>query len=173
MFFANLFAFVAATAGPVELPDAETGKAVRLVGDKGTVLIFHGRNCDFCKAYRDRFRKLGAAAAGKGMRVFGIDPTADRADAASVAWNAARMGFPLLMDADGKAAAGWGAETLTTVCILDAQGVVRYLGSLDDDETGRRVTANWARDALDDLAAGRPVRTPRTDAFGCPIDIRE
>jgi hypothetical protein len=52
---------------------------------------------------------------------------------------------------------------------------VEYRGRIDDlyaalGRPRRQVTHPDLRDALDDLVAGKPVRTPRTEATGCYIE---
>ena len=54
-------------------------------------------------------------------------------------------------------------------------GVLVYAGAIDNspDAEGESpqggTLVNYVDAALEDLAAGRPVRTPRTKAYGCSV----
>ncbi len=76
-----------------------------------------------------------------------------------------------LSDPDGKVGRLYGAKVTPTVFILGKDGKLAYQGAMDDgpdsdDLKGR----NYIREALDDLAAGRPVRTVETRPYGCAVE---
>src|SRR5581483_764026 len=72
------------------------------------------------------------------------------------------------------AAAAFGAKRTPEVFLLDAGRAIRYHGRIDDQYgVGFRREAPTRRDlreALDELLAGKPVSTPRTEVAGCVID---
>jgi peroxiredoxin len=94
---------------------------------------------------------------------------------AAAAWDHARGGMPtaLLIDADGRMGHAYGAMTANHMFVIDAKGVVRYAGGIDDamstkpDEVAS--AHNYVRAALDDLLAGRPVKTATSEPAGCAI----
>ena len=57
--------------------------------------------------------------------------------------------------------------------IIDPQGMLVYMGAIDDQPTSNpasvKVARNFVRDALDAVAAGRPVATASTRPYGCTI----
>ncbi|MEO8026279.1 MAG: redoxin, partial [Bryobacteraceae bacterium] len=53
--------------------------------------------------------------------------------------------------------------------VLDAHGVLRYHGAIDDSTNEARIKRQGLREALDALLAGKPVATPEIKAFGCVI----
>jgi hypothetical protein len=60
------------------------------------------------------------------------------------------------------------------VAVLSPTGELLYLGRIDDryNPQGKRRPEPTVRDlqlALDAVLAGKPVPTPRTKAFGCPL----
>ncbi len=68
-----------------------------------------------------------------------------------------------------------GAKTTTDVFVLDARGVLRYRGAIDDQygigyalEAARK---HYLRDALDALLAKRPVPVAATWAPGCALNL--
>lgn len=81
---------------------------------------------------------------------------------------------PVLRDARQLVSRYFGVKrTGDTVVIDTARMAVAYRGSVDDQfaEGARRQkpTANYLRDALTDLLAGRPAATPTTAAHGCAV----
>jgi hypothetical protein len=60
------------------------------------------------------------------------------------------------------------------VAVFSKRGQLKYRGRIDNFYAGlgtprQVVTEHDLRDALDALIAGRTVRSPRTQAFGCFI----
>ncbi|MBC7794210.1 MAG: redoxin domain-containing protein, partial [Clostridia bacterium] len=47
------------------------------------------------------------------------------------------MGYPILLDADGKVGKLYGAKTTPHMYVIDKTGVVRYVGALDNAPLGR------------------------------------
>jgi len=64
------------------------------------------------------------------------------------------------------------ATATPEVFVLDRQGIVRYHGAPDADHDNPAENARWIRDALDDVLAGRPVRTPQPSPAGCSTKWR-
>jgi peroxiredoxin len=155
------------------LPDVLTGKDVRLADlkDKVVVVIFYSHTCTFCRIYEARFRQLAADHAGKGAAVLAIDSTGRAAEEAAAAWKAKKMGFPLLRDDRARTAADLGATAMTTVCIVDARGNLRYIGAFDDSESGKEIRCRFVADAVAALLAGKPVLHEQTDVYGCMIPL--
>jgi hypothetical protein len=57
--------------------------------------------------------------------------------------------------------------------IIDAEGVLRYKGGIDDKPTSDPAdidgAENYVRAALADLASGSAVRTPVSRPYGCSV----
>ncbi len=87
---------------------------------------------------------------------------------AALAWS---MAHPILMDAAGTTGRAYGARTTPHMYVVDPQGVLVYAGALDNAPMGRHEGGyvNHVARALDDLAAGRPVKTPQTKPYGCSV----
>jgi peroxiredoxin len=155
------------------LPDVLTGKDVHLsdLKDKVVVVIFYSHTCTFCRNYEARFRQLAADHAGKGVAVLAIDSTGRTAREAAAAWKEKNMGFPLLRDDRARTAATLGATAMTTVCIVDARGNLRYIGAFDDSESGKEIRCRFVADAVAALLAGKAVKHEQTDVYGCTIPL--
>lgn len=55
--------------------------------------------------------------------------------------------------------------------VLDAKGVVVYMGGLDDDPKGDKgdATKQYVRDAVESTLAGKPVEVKESKPYGCSI----
>jgi peroxiredoxin len=94
---------------------------------------------------------------------------------AASAWDRGRGGMPsaLLIDADGSMGHAYGAMTANHMFVIDAKGVVRYAGGIDDSMSTKpdevASAHNYVRAALEDLLAGRAVKTATSEPAGCAI----
>lgn len=152
------------------LPDMASGKEVRLADLRGKIVvtIFYSHTCTFCRNYEARFRQLAAAHAGK-VVFLALDSTDNTAAAAATAWKTKNLGFALLKDDRAQVAATLRATAMTTVCVIDARGNLRYHGAFDDCESGKNVRTHFVADALAALLADKPVPVAQTDVYGCLI----
>jgi hypothetical protein len=64
-----------------------------------------------------------------------------------------------------------GATCTFHVFLLDRERRLRYRGRFDDSRKADRVTSHDLRNALEDVLAGRNVRVPETEPFGCGLDL--
>ncbi len=159
--------------GEFRLPDVVTEKDVRLGDFKGkvVVIIFYSHTCTFCRNYEARFRQLAANYAGKGVALLAVDSTGRTGKEAASAWREKRMGFPLLLDDRARTAAALGAMAMTTVCIVDGGGVLRYFGAFDDSEFGTDIRSRFVADAVAALVTGKRVALEQTEVYGCLIPL--
>ena len=78
-----------------------------------------------------------------------------------------------LLDPTGVLGRAYGARTTPHMYIIDAQGLLRYQGAIDDRPSARPASlegaTNYVRAALADLAAGRAVQTAQTAPYGCSV----
>lgn len=82
------------------------------------------------------------------------------------------MAYPVLLDPGGDVGRAYGAKTTPHLYVIDGEGVLRYAGGLDDAPLGKAPGAAptpFLANALDELAAGKPVSTPRTKPYGCSV----
>lgn len=79
-----------------------------------------------------------------------------------------------LLDPDGRMGRQYDVEVAPEVFIIDPQGILVYMGGMDDKPTTRVADVDQATDyvgeALDETLAGRPVSRPITRTYGCPIE---
>lgn len=146
------------------------------------VVIFTCNHCPTAQAYEERIIRLHADYHDKGVSLAAIspnDPLAVRLDELGytdigdsfedVKRHAKRRGFkfPYLYDGETqRVSTAFGVLATPHVFIFDRQRKLRYNGRIDDADI-KPPKSHDARNAIDDLLAGRPVRVPKTRVFGC------
>jgi peroxiredoxin len=145
-------------------------------GKAATVLMFVSFDCPVSTSYSATLNELGKTYGPKGVAVAAVCPTDDPREQVAKAAAPFKLTVPVLLDPRKEAAAAAGVTLTPEAVVLDAAGVVRYRGRIDDAFSARLkrnpvVTSRDLVAALDDVLAGNPVRTPVTKAVGCPIDF--
>ena len=80
----------------------------------------------------------------------------------------------VLDDAEGAVGKLYGAKTTPHMFVIDAKGVLRYTGALDNDPTGRNdERTNYVVNALRQIVAGETVSPEKTQSYGCEIKYRK
>src|SRR5215831_7373025 len=79
----------------------------------------------------------------------------------------------VLLDEKGSVGHLYGATNTPHMYVVDKTGMLVYAGAIDDRPTTRRSDVqganNYVRAALESVAAGQPVKTPVTRAYGCTV----
>jgi peroxiredoxin len=78
-----------------------------------------------------------------------------------------------LIDEDGKVGRAYGAQVTPHMYVIDAEGVLQYMGGIDSIATARDAdidkATNYVVEALDAVKAGQGAPNPVTRAYGCTI----
>ncbi len=184
----------AATAGAAGIevgkpaPDftltAYEGKAFHLADLRGKTVVLEWFNpdCPFVKASHTKGSLNGLAKrwTDKGIVWLGIDSSAPGKqghdpERVSLAKKAFGLDHPILADETGKVGHLYGATNTPHLFVIDAQGVLVYRGAIDNSPDGEGESpaggklVNYVDAALTSLAAGKPVETPATKAYGCGV----
>ena len=169
--FANSALSIGQPAPDFSLPDLR-GQSHLLKEQRGkiTVIAFLSVQCPISNAYNERIRTLAEDYARQGVVFLAINASAPET-VADIKAHAAQhnFAFPILKDAGNKVADAYGAERTPEIFVVDAQGVLRYHGRIDNSQDVRRVKRNDLREALNELLAGKPVSVPEAKAMGCVI----
>jgi peroxiredoxin len=143
---------------------------------KAIVVVFVDNECPVANLLVSTLIDLQRAYADKGVQVVAINASLQDSFV-RVAAHAQEQNvpFPVLKDFDHQVADGFGARQTPEAFLLDPSGVIRYHGRIDDqyDVGGVRrekPTRHYLQEALDELLAGKPITTSRTDTAGCPIE---
>lgn len=160
------------------------GKAVKLADFKGkpVVLEWFNPECPYVKAAHTKGPLVDTARkqAGKGVVWLSINSGAPGKQGTGVEKNkeavkAFALGNPVLLDEAGTVGKAYGATNTPHVFVINKEGKLVYRGAADNspDGEGKSPTdgklVNFVEAALEDLAAGRPVKTPESKAYGCSV----
>ncbi|MBW7894978.1 MAG: thioredoxin family protein [Opitutaceae bacterium] len=94
------------------------------------------------------------------------------------AWQEANGSRPTayLHDEEGVVGRLYGAKTTPHMYVITPDGTLVYNGAIDSIRSARiadiEKAENYVNSALEDLKAGRPVRTANTQAYGCSVKYR-
>jgi peroxiredoxin len=160
------------------------GKPVHLADLRGKTVVLEWFNpdCPFVKASHSKGSLKDAAKrnTAKGVVWLGVNSAASGKQGFSperVAEGKKAFGLehPILADTTGQVGKLYGATNTPHMYVIDVKGTLVYKGAIDnspdgegDSPTGGKLI-NYVDAALDDLAAGRPVATPDTKAYGCGV----
>jgi peroxiredoxin len=135
-----------------------------------TLVMFISVQCPVSNAYDDRMNALYQEYAPKGVKFIVIN--ANHSESAMAAQQHARehaFQFSVYKDENNVVADKFGATVTPETYVIDAAGVIRYHGSIDDSQNVARVTTHRLALALDAVLAGKEPPQSETKAFGCSI----
>jgi peroxiredoxin len=176
-------ATIGAPAPDFTLPDLD-GHDVHLASFRGRTVVLEWFNpqCPFVnKSHTKGSLKTAASRhTAEGVTWLAIDsaaPGKQGYEVETIRAAVARFGLshPVLRDANGAVGHAYGATNTPHMFVIDKNGVLVYGGAIDNspDAEGESpqggVLVNYVDAALEDLSAGRPVRTPSTKAYGCGV----
>lgn len=101
----------------------------------------------------------------------------DRVDAKALSkfLEDSRIETPCLLDPDGKVGKAFGAVTNSQCFVIDPEGVIRYMGAIDDDEKGEKgdKAVNHVVAAVKCVLDGTNVSTDKTKPYGSEIKFKK
>jgi peroxiredoxin len=161
-----------------------SGKEVKLASFKGKVVVLEWFNpgCPFVQ----RSHTVGSLVdTAKRQTQNGVVWLAINSGAAGKQGNDAAvnaeaaknwsMPNPILRDDTGKVGKAYGATNTPNMFVIDKAGKVVYAGAIDNSPDGERKSpqggklVNYIDAALEDVAAGRAVKTAVTKPYGCSV----
>lgn len=135
------------------------------------VLSFWSFKCPVSLANDAHLKSLQAEYEARGVVVLAVSSSANES-AEEVRRNAANLNlpFPVLLDEEGMLSEKLGATHAPSIFIIDGASNLRYRGSFaGDKKKAEGGSGPAAREAIEDILAGRDVRTPETRFSGCEI----
>ena len=158
------------TAPDFELPDLEN-RSHRLSDLRGRLVVVNFWSCECPQSERTDPLLKDLASDEEGASVL-LSIASNRNESPEAISPVARArGLPtVLLDPDHQVADVYGAQTTPHVFVIDARGILRYRGAVDDVTFRQRTpTRFYLREALD--AVRRDARPPvaETLAYGCAI----
>jgi peroxiredoxin len=149
---------------------------------KGFAVVFTCNHCPFAKLYTERFNALHQKYTPLGVPLLAVnsmDSLVYEEESFALMQTLAREAdfqFPYLQDAAqtvGKAFDA--AHTPHAFVVWKEAGKwhIKYSGAIDDNGEEPAKAKPFVANAIDDLLAGRAVREPETESFGCRIFYRK
>jgi peroxiredoxin len=176
-----------AAAPDFELPDLG-GKLVKLSSFRGkpVVLEWFNPGCPFVKASHTKGSLVTTAAehGKRGVVWLAINSGAPGKQGHGVEANREakqlfKLEHPVLLDEAGRVGRAYGAAHTPHMYVIDKDGILVYRGAIDNSPDGEGESptggklVNYVTAALADLAAGRAVTTPETEAYGCSVKYQK
>jgi len=133
---------------------------------KVVVFVFFSVSCPYSNLFADHVGALSGQYRDRGVLFVGVNSNQGETpeEAAAYAREHA-LRFPCLKDKGARVAEILGAEVTPEAFLVDSKGRLRYRGQVRS-----RKGKPYLEEALREVLADRPVRTPSAPAFGCPID---
>jgi peroxiredoxin len=162
----------------------ENGVRRRLSDYRGSIVVLEwlDRNCPFVKKHYEsnNMQALQNDARARGVVWLTVSSTAPSHPGYMDGGGAQRfrnryLAEPttILLDPDGRMGRQYDVEVAPQVFIIDADGILVYMGGMDDKVSTRIAdidqATDYVGDALDAVIAGQTVSHPITRAYGCPI----
>lgn len=170
----TLTATVGQPAPDFSLQD-QAGVSHDLSGYRGKIVVLEWINpdCPYVQRHYRAETMRGLVDAFDGERVawLAIDSSHFVTPEASESWRAEHgLPYPILQDASGDIGRRYQARTTPNMYVIDAQGVLRYTGAIDDDPRGRNDSPrNYVREVVDALLAGTEPPLSQTEPYGCTV----
>ena len=143
--------------------------SVSAKSDRPTVVIFFSTRCPMSNAFNYRRNTLYHDFANK-VRFVILDANANEPLEEIRGYaRSAEFDFPVYQDARNVVADQLGARITTDTFVIDASGILRYHGYLEDSPSPLWAKIKGLRLAVDAVLQGRPVAVPENKALGCSI----
>ncbi len=140
------------------------------------VIFFTCNHCPFVVGSDEVTRQTAEHYAPKGVQFVGINANSQRTyptdDFPHMVARMSEHGFPwvYLHDSTQDVARAYGALRTPHFYVFDRDRKLVYTGrGVDKPRDASQATVNDLANALDDVVAGRPVRTPLTNPIGCNV----
>jgi len=169
-------------AAPAFTGTDTAGKQVSLADYKGKYVVLEWVNpdCPFVKKHykSGNMQATQKHAASKGMAWLSVNTGSAASDAKQAAelgsWTREQKAVinNLVLD-KGAIGRSYGAKTTPHMYVIDPAGKLVYAGAIDSKASSNAAdipgATNYVMQAVDELAAGKPVSKPVTQPYGCTV----
>jgi peroxiredoxin len=163
--------------------DGKTHCLAEYASSKMLVIVFTCNHCPTAQLYESRIKQLAADYKDRGVTLVAIQPNnpgavrldemgytdvGDSFEDMKTRAEYRQFNFPYLYDGETqKVARAYGPAATPHLFIFDAERKLRYQGRVDNNPREAMVTKHDARDAIDAILAGTPVKVAKTPSVGC------
>lgn len=177
-------ALIGAPAPAIVNAKTASGETISLAQFKGrpVVLEWSNHECPFVRKHYEtgNMQKTQAEAKADGAVWITVLSSAPGKQghvtpAEAAALTASRKAHPdyVVIDENGALGRAYGAKTTPHMFLVDAAGVLRYAGAIDDKPTPNHAAVDGAKNfliaALNAVDAGQPVAVSETKPYGCAV----
>jgi mono/diheme cytochrome c family protein len=151
-------------------------RALQSFKDRPAIVVaFLGTDCPVSNLYVPRLLELEKKYRDKKVLFLAVYPNeADDLDQIAGHSSDRDLPCPVLKDTEHRLADLVGAKRLGTVAVVDADGLLRYRGRIDDrygvNARQPKATRDDLAEALDEVLAGKKVAVAETEVDGCLLD---
>jgi len=143
---------------------------VEAKGTKNLVLFFLSEQCGVTFFYKSRLQQIQKDFAGKGFVFVGVrGGKRQNPDEPLELAETNYLKMPFVDDTNGALIRYFRVRQSLTFAVIDREGRLRYRGGFDDSVDAAHVKKSYLRNALRDIAAGKPVAIKEGSAIGCAI----
>ena len=149
---------------------------LHVASGKANVLFFISDECPISNSFAREMARICADynTKGIGCNLVYVDPSLSDDRAAKHAAEYGHGNYPRMVDRRHELVKATGVTVTPEAAVIDRQGKVVYRGRIDDSfaalgQPRRPVQEADVRNALDAVAAGKPVAKSETKALGCYI----
>jgi len=175
------------TAAPDFTLKDSNGNAVALSQFKGKTVVLEWNNpdCPFVRKHygAGNMQKQQAEAESQGVVWLTINSGAggkqghlDGAEANAFVAQQHATPTAYLLDPDGNVGKTYGARTTPHMYVIDAQGVLRYMGGIDSiastDKEDIAKATQFVPQVLAEIKAGKPVSVTTSQPYGCSVKYK-
>ncbi len=161
-----------------------SGETVRLAELRGSTVVLEWTNhdCPYVRKHygSDNMQTLQKEATAEGVVWLSVISSAPGTqghvgprEANALTSDRGAAPSHVILDPSGTIGRAYGARTTPHMYVIDADGMLRYMGGIDDRPSTRRSDVdganNYVRAALSDMRDGRPVATPVARPYGCSV----
>ena len=160
---------VVASAFTIQGIDLNTGKATEFKpGPKGSVVVFMSAKCPCSASHVEELKSLRKEHPDYAF-VAVHSNTDESKEETETYFKEAGLPFPVIQDSGAKIADEFKALKTPHAFLVSPSGETLYKGGLSNSKDCRKADRKYLREALSDLAQGRPVKNPEGRTLGCAI----
>ena len=160
-------------------PYGKSYKSAELFGDRGLLVIFTCNHCPYAIAVWPRVIRLAKYALGMRVNTIAVNPNInpefpdDAPDKMIEKIKELGIEFPYLVDETQKTADMFKAQCTPDIYLFNKEHKLVYHGRIDDNwKEEDKVTREELKEAMNNMAAGRPIDSKQMPSMGCSIKWR-
>ena len=160
-------------------PFGKQYKSDELYGARGLLINFTCNHCPYAQAVWPRFIRIAKSARQVKINTVAINPNIhpnypdDAPDKMKDKIKEWGIDFPYLVDETQKTADAFKAQCTPDLYLFNAKQELVYHGRIDDNwQDGKKVTREELKEAINSLAAGKPISKDQRPSMGCSIKWR-